>query len=456
MQQQPIFDIRNFPKAQELIDTILKGQQRVIGYGGAVRGGKSYNMIGGAVLFHKLFPMSRSVIIREDFERLKKNTFPTCEKVIPKNFVRKFNAGSFEWIFKNGSSMRFMGENYPQDPQQDRFNGLEFNLAILDQCEELQRVTFDKVLERAGSYFVPKGFKQPPSLVMFTVNPTDTWVRELVYEKWKANKLPDKWKFIEAKITDNPHVPKEYMESLLELKKINPVKYERFVNGDWDVREKVGTEFYDKFNRSIHVKKLKYDNTLPVHLSFDFNVVPYMTMLACQIDISNCKTTFRFFKEYCSKSPDNSSRAVSLKFIKDFGMYKPLVFFYGDSTGKNRIAGQGNQRNFDDIEAVLISFLSTASDRVVKNPNQFKARDFINLILAGFWSDIAIEIDESCTELIADMENVKLGIEGKVKQRINDKALGISYEKYGHTSDALTYCVVSVLYELYNATSHIG
>jgi len=87
-----------------------------------------------------------------------------------------------------------------------------------------------------------------------------------------------------------------------------------------------------------------------------------------------------------------------------------------------------------------------------KNPNVFKARDFINLILAGHWPHLSIEIDEDCAELIKDLENVKVSIDGKDKSMYNDKALGIKYQQYGHTSDAMTYLIVSALEDLYRRT----
>jgi hypothetical protein len=106
---------------------------------------------------------------------------------------------------------------------------------------------------------------------------------------------------------------------------------------------------------------------------------------------------------------------------------------------------------------VLLPFLNSASDKVLsRNPGIFSARDFENLILSGFYNGIEIQIDESCTELIADMENVKVSIDGKDKSMVTDKQLNIKYQKYGHTSDAKTYLIISVLWELYQSRSSYG
>ncbi|MFA9221408.1 MAG: phage terminase large subunit [Sediminibacterium sp.] len=255
---------------------------------------------------------------------------------------------------------------------------------------------------------------------------------------------------------DNPHLTIEQIEEIERYKEFDYEYYRVFGLGE-RAKLRTGAEFYHAFTRSKHVKKLTFNPELPIHLTFDFNVLPYMTMLCCQIDTTGGKTVFRFFKEYCLKNPDNSSLAAAKYFVRDFAGYKPTVFYYGDSSGKNRIAGQGNKRNFDDIESVLLPYLNSASDKVLsKNPGIFSARDFENLILSGYYDGIEIEIDESCTELIADMENVKVSIDGKAKNIFNDKQLGVSYQKYGHTSDAKTYLIVSVLWELYKSKSSYG
>ena len=279
-----------------------------------------------------------------------------------------------------------------------------------------------------------------------------------MYEHWVYDHVEtrDDCATLTTTYLDNPHLTLEQIEEIERYKEFDYEYYRVFGLGE-RAKLRTGAEFYHAFNRGRHVKKLAFNPDLPVHLTFDFNVLPYMTMLCCQIDTTGGKTIFRFFKEYCLKNPDNSSRAAAQYFIRDFAQYKPTVFYYGDASGKNRIAGQGNKRNFDDIEAVLLPFLNAASDRVLsKNPGIFSARDFENLILSGYYNGIEIEIDESCTELIADMENVKVSIDGKDKEMFSDKQLNVRYQKYGHTSDAKTYLIISVLYDIYKAKSSHG
>jgi len=73
-----LLNTEDFPKAAEFIDAVLSQKYRVICYGGAIRGGKTYNAVGALVLLHKQFPKSRSVIVRENLDVLRKNMLPTC------------------------------------------------------------------------------------------------------------------------------------------------------------------------------------------------------------------------------------------------------------------------------------------------------------------------------------------------------------------------------------------
>lgn len=240
-------DLRNFPKAQELVRAVLSGKYRVVVYGGAVRGGKSFNLLMCLVLLARRFPGVRAAIVRKDMETLKRNTLPTCFKVFPPKFMELVNRSSYVWrcnnpIYQdtsNRGSVFFFGENYDKDKELQRWDGLEVNYFMLDQIEELQEDTFYKAIERAGSYFVP-GMSlddQPIPMILASCNPTKNWVKRVIYDRYVEGTLPDDWLYIPASIHDNPHVPQSYKDSLETLKFTKPQEYKRRVEGDWNYLE---------------------------------------------------------------------------------------------------------------------------------------------------------------------------------------------------------------------------
>jgi hypothetical protein len=188
-----------------------------------------------------------------------------------------------------------------------------------------------------------------------------------------------------------------------------------------------------------------------VHVTFDFNTVPNMTLLGMQVNITAEAFEIRVFREYCLKSPLNSTTAVCKKFLED---YTPAdLLYYGDASGENNIAGKGNVTAFDDVRIAFFHLITDASNRVLKrNPPILKRRDFMNDILGGRLKyeglPVLLMIDESCKELLKDMLKLKMGADGKkLKVKVKDKASGISYEELGHTSDALEYMIVQLLWD---------
>ena len=51
---------------------------------------------------------------------------------------------------------------------------------------------------------------------------------------------------------------------------------------------------------------------------------------------------------------------------------------------------------------------------------------------------------------IKDLQSVKLGVDVKLKKIVKDPETGISYQELGHTSDALEYFIVKLLWEEFN------
>lgn len=236
---------------------------------------------------------------------------------------------------------------------------------------------------------------------------------------------------------------------------------------------KTGGEFLPSFDRLTHTGEVPYMPEFPVHQSWDFNAVPYNTLTLYQVivvrrffDIKTNKyykdlpdgiknltirdvLQVRCFKEYCLPSPRNSVNATAAIFTEDFGKYQPEVFYYGDASGKNRVPGHGDGTNFKTIRSLLARFLNNASDRVPdSNPFVMKSRDFLERVLQGKYAIEFIVDRTNCPETIKDLEFVKQGPEGQLKEYVVD-ANGIRYEKNGHALSTVRYFFTRYFKELY-------
>lgn len=296
--------------------------------------------------------------------------------------------------------------------------------------------------------------------IVFILNPVDEehWIKQYFVDPpdgkpAETGKPPigayhDRCLFIHSTYLDNPFLTEDDIRELLLLKEVDENEYNIYALGKWG-RMRTGAEFYPQFKESVHTGDFQFLPGLPVHLSYDFNVVPYMTLLAIQYIQEPELIRFRVFKEYCLPSPLNTTTAVTESFIDDYGQHFNTAFYYGDASGNNRIAGKGDEVNFDDVRAALVKYVDSGSDRTSgSNKPVLKRRKLVMKCLADKMflgkKKVIIEIDEGCKETIRDFKYVKLGQNGKLKEEVTNKKNKVKYQEFGHTTDAFEYCFCEV------------
>ena len=236
---------------------------------------------------------------------------------------------------------------------------------------------------------------------------------------------------------------------------------------------KTGNEYFASFQRRIHVVKkvpFRFDKTF--HVSFDFNVVPYVTGIVSQIDyitkyynddrqekkdfLEDDDVGYRplevmrilIGKEYCLKPPHNETEQL----CDNLGQWlvdneaTADVLTYGDASGMSRIPGLGSLTNFKIIKRILDKYVYNENKTGKFNVSVLKRKKLLNRIFEGKFPEIEIYISEDCVELIRDLEFLKQAPDGgKFKEKEIDPTTGKSYEKIGHTSDALEYFICKLL-----------
>lgn len=226
------------PKQVELMGLIAGGRYQYIGFGGAIRGTKTWGSLAALIALCRLYPGSRWAIVRQDLPTLRRNTIPSFNKLrsLARNFVGEINQSVWTAQCMNGSELLFFPEGLERDPDLDRWKGLEVNGFLLEEANELSEKTFSKAIERAGSWFIPPSDErpdpiQPLPLVLCTFNPAQNWVRRVFYDPWKSGTIEPPFYFLPTTIQDNPYAPESYKAS---LKNLPPQEYKRFVLGDWE------------------------------------------------------------------------------------------------------------------------------------------------------------------------------------------------------------------------------
>lgn len=219
------------PRQREYADAVFSGDYNVLAFGGGIRSGKTYILLAMLFALCRIYPKSRWAIVRKDLPTLRRNTVPSFNKLRPRSFVGEINQSTWTATCANGSEIVFFSESLDVDPDLDRWKGLEVNGFALEEANELAKPSFNKAIERAGSWVMPDHAVQPPPLVLLSFNPSPGWVKRTFYDPWKAGTLERPFFFLPATIADNPHIPETYRAS---LKNLPEHEYKRFVEGDWE------------------------------------------------------------------------------------------------------------------------------------------------------------------------------------------------------------------------------
>jgi len=377
------------------------GQHRVVVFGGAIRGGKTYWLLLTLTYLCLEYPRSRWVVIRKSLPDLKRTTFPSFASILADgvgDYIASWNRETNVVKFTNGSELIFMAESFDDDKDLNRFKGLEVNGAGLDEVNELQEQTFYKVQERIGSWNKSEG--RPPIICLATCNPAHNWVKTIIYDRFKDGTLPSKWAFIPSKITDNPHIPAEYLESLKELP---PIQYARFVEGDWDVMDDVVNPFLYEWKDEQHIDdSIVHNPNIPTYISVDFNINPL-----CALIIQECPRGARVVDEI---KIDKGSIDGFCDVVESLKIPSGLLRITGDAMGKGgSIQQRDNSSAYTQIKRRLK--LSDNQFIIPANPRHENSRVDCNAALRRL--DIKIN-SKRCKGFVYDCKQVQCDANGSI------------------------------------------
>lgn len=203
---------------------------------------------------------------------------------------------------------------------------------------------------------------------------------------------------------------------------------------------KAGGEVYKDFDRSKHCNPSIQKEPGNLHIAFDFNVAPYITLVIIQIHNKEVKQ----INEICLENPRNNTESLCEEFMEQYppGSFDSL-FVYGDPSGGKKDTRTKEQRtDYKIIRNLLKKYKPHL--RVDRAAPRVAARlKFINAIFKRNVFRISIEVNpKTCPKTVADFSFMKEAADGtKLKQKVTEN--GVTFEKYGHCSDAFEYLMCS-------------
>lgn len=258
---------------------------------------------------------------------------------------------------------------------------------------------------------------------------------------------------------DNPDDPRKVGEALWEsrhgLKKLLDAKrldhrtFQSLMQQN-PMPVQVGGEAYKDFDANMTVlDRLDYNPNLPLHVSFDFNVNPYMpcgiyqvesyTKVKANGDIDKYYNV-NMIEEITLKTPKNTTRHVCNYIRTKYSEHVSGMFIYGDPHGMDEdTRSEKGKNDYTIIMAELARF--NPKLRVAKKADNVRVRiGFMNAIFNGSVNNIVFRIDRRCVKSIEDLQYIKEDSDGgKFKQMFVDPSTGVKCQRFGHCSDFMEY-----------------
>ena len=397
---------------------------RFIDNRGGTRSGKNYAELQLAYMIAKYKKKKRIIsVVGQSLPNLKMGAIRDFKNIVETFGENPEQYNKTDYIFKYGNSdIEFFSAD-----NSDKVHGPARDILIVNEANKIPYEVVDHLITRTTE------------TVFFDYNPTKSfYIQDIILKQFPKNSIT-----IHTTYLDNiANLPKHQIDYIEKKKEYDPEWWKVYGLGEiGNIR--LGTEYYHAFSYARNVTEIGYDRTKPLHISFDFNVVPYITATLYQIDKVDDVYCVNQFDEFTLRNPLNTTRSLCRKIKEKYTFDN--VYIYGDASGKARTT-VSNVNNYDIIKEEFGKWMSNYNFRVPKsNPRHSLRRDYINECLAHV-NNIVIMIDKDCEKTIEDLENVQESADGgKLKTKVKDDS-GQTYEKWGHCSDSLDYFIMGAFH----------
>lgn len=400
-------------------------------------------------------PYFRYILYRKTYNTIKDSQFQTIKDIVydwglQDLFV--FNTSPLEIRCINGNKFICRGGDEPKKlksikdptgvwyeeeiPEEGDF--ITITTSIRTQKAEYLQEIFSINPEVEGDYTEHWFWKN-----FFKDKPDGTFSDKIMIDLGDGEQFETSYTVHHSTYKDNRWLPDSFKAQLIDLQRTNPYYYTIYALGMWGNRTTEGN-FYNRFDRSKNVvpaKDAAYDPNAVLHVTFDFNVNPYVT---CNVWQVYGKKAIQI-DEICLPDPKNRTTYACQEFVRRYRSHSAGVFIYGDPAGLAQ--DTRTEQGYNDFRIIgneLAIFKPQMKYLKVAPPVHTRGL-FINDVFADNAQWVELYISDKCSHAIADYTFLKAASDGtKAKIKIKHPDTGVSYEKYGHSSDANDYMICAV------------
>ena len=287
------------PRQKEFFNS----RARFTAYGGARGGGKSWALRRKLTAMCLRYAGIRCLIIRRTIPELRSN------HIIP--FLREYDGiisyseAQKAMLFPNGSRIEL---GYcAADKDALRYQGQEYDVIAIDEATQLSEFRFSilKACLRGSNHF--------PRRMYLTCNPGGighSWVKRLFVDRdFRCGENPDEYKFIPARVFDNPNLTDADPEYVRSLESLPPRLKDAWLLGKWDVFD---GQFFPEFDSAIHICDPRViPDGLRKFIAMDYGLDMLAVLL---IGVDDCGNLW-VIREFCESGLTLSEAAKSTAMI---------------------------------------------------------------------------------------------------------------------------------------------
>lgn len=451
----------NFPPWEELVNPpfipLFDNTDRyLILYGG--RGSSKSDFVAKKLIIRCLIePYFRYLLVRKTYASVKNSQWQTIHDIIVDMGLEalfRFNQNPLEIRCINGNKFIAAGCDDPaklkstKDP-----SGAWYEEDVITESDW---ITISTSIRTTKAAYLQE---------VFTINPEiegnyeDNWFWQKFFKDKAEKNFSDKFTYdvdgqkVNINFTVhhstwrmNKWIPMDFIAFLEGLKHTNPYYYTIYTLGEWG-NKITGGRAYKAFDRGKHVVKTGYRNNLPVHITFDFNVRPYMTLTVWQVVGRKAVQV----DEIIGVEPNNSTPKVCRLFAQKYREHTAGVFVYGDPAGKQQ--DTRDERGYNDFNIIYKELKDFQPRMRIADvaPPVISRINWINSILEAKEGGVEIEVNEKCNHTIMDYVYGKEAADGtKLKEKYKDPDTGAQAERYHHITDANDYFLCMVFRNEFN------
>lgn len=229
----------------------LTDKHKVVIFGGARGGGKSWSVRTKAISLALRWPGIKMMIVRRTYPELTANHIKPLKKTLrigQKGSIAKYNDSKKEITFVNGSTILF---GYcDTDNAIDRYQGTEVDVLFIDEATHHSEDIIKKFMACV------RGVNKFPKRIYLTCNPGGKghgYIKRIAIDKiYELGENPEDYSFIQSLVTDNKALMREQPDYIKQLEALPPKLRQAWLEGRWDVFQGA---FFEEFRMTPDMQK---------------------------------------------------------------------------------------------------------------------------------------------------------------------------------------------------------